>query len=874
MKKIRIIIIAAVLIMAGIMGIFIKANWIPGKYAVKEGDFDRYKPYILVQEVHYTGSGWVQTGDESGFFSQEEYADIDLVNGSVLPQMDIYDEEYANIYLCEIEYKGKTKHAVFEDEIDSYYIVDWHPVYPVLRDTILPEWLYPKGFMTKKEAGRTSEKTDGVEPSQKENDSINMKDLFRNVPSSNIQELSFYVRKARMAAEDEAKKVCADIETPVEKEVELKEPYAQAYYTFLKEESDPVKENRPLRFRLAYIDDDDTPELLLMKDNSHPAGVWVYTYKNGRVVEVGEFGSIGGMQYLEKRGMIFSGFYNMGEGFSQFYMLKDGTAEKICEFHDIDVEAFTEPVEPLYEIDNVPVSETEYNEKFNELWSDDFISVGYNDGVVVEDIKDLKRALAREIEDLEIETKLTADLDAGQLEALEAYSNFLIVYRPGFSKELSDRADTEWEYTADYEDSEGPKFTLLYLDGDEIPELAVVYGLAHAHGIYLYTYTDGKVKQVGESSYGQYGGVGYMEKEGIIFSGYDNHGNLYDSVYRMDGTKTVLLQESGERWVDEEDEEGQYVYEVNGKETTLEEYLAANEKWNASEEKIATYDRAFCVPDGNIEGSVNRAMISLLLGREEYLKEKVLFASGCTENEILRFEYDDFDRDGSYEAFVFLGERIETEQEEYYKGQFWFVSGKQCVELEDENVYRYIDGITEGNGPTYIYFVSNEYSTHNLSKVWTVKEGEAVESAISGIGEVKCDRRNELEIWIDAYDMVSDGKEGERYGHTCKPYFYRYSWADDEFVRYESREISKEWLKHLCGFDLGTEIEAEGYEILSILEQKNGIVVVNYAMPSSEDGFSGITYDNVFWDCAAGDYWKKDERGVTSWKDAGFGGTY
>lgn len=698
-------------------------------------------------------------------------------------------------------------------------------VFMIFIFTILVTFAGSLSSATGKE--KTSEKNDGEEPSQKENDSINMKDLFRNVLSSNIQELSFYVRKARMVTEDEAKKVCADIEIPVEKEVELKEPYAQAYFTFLKEESDPVKENRPLRFRLAYIDDDDTPELLLMKDNSHPAGIWVYTYKNGRVVEVGEFGSIGGMQYLEKRGMIFSGFYNMGEGFSQFYMLKDGTAEKICEFHDIDVEAFTEPVESLYEIDGVPVSEAEYDAKYNELWNDDFISVGYNDGVVVEDIKDLKRALAREIEDLEIKTKLAAGLDEKQLEALEAYSNFLIVYRPGFSKELSDRADTEWEYTADYEDSEGPKFTLLYLDGDEIPELAVVYGLAHAHGIYLYTYTDGKVKQVGDSSYGQYGGVGYMEKEGIIFSGYDNHGNLYDSVYRMDGTKTVLLQESSQCWVDEEDGEGQYVYEVNGKETTLEEYLAANEKWNVSEEKIAAYDKAFCVPDGNIEGSVNRAMISLLL-----------------------------------------------DQEEYYKGQFWFVSGKQCVELEDENVYRYIDGITEGSGPTYIYFVSNEYFTHNLSNVWTVKEGEAVESAISGIGEVKCDRRNELEIWIDAYDMVSDGKEGERYGHTCKPYFYRYSWADDEFVRYESREISKEWLKHLCGFDLGTEIEAEGYEILSILEQKNGIVVVNYAMPSSEDGFSGITYDNVFWDCAAGDYWKKDERGVTSWKDAGFGGTY
>lgn len=323
-------------------------------------------------------------------------------------------------------------------------------VFMIFIFTILVTFAGSLSSVTGKE--KTSEKTDGEEPSQKENDSINMKGLFRNVPSSNIQELSFYVRKARMVTEDEAEKIYADIETPVDKEVELKEPYAEAYYTFLKQEGSSAKENFPLwslRFRLAYIDDDDTPELLLMKDNSHPAGVWVYTYKNGRVVEAGEFGSIGGMQYLEKRGMIFSGFYNMGEGFSQFYMLKDGTAEKICEFHDIDVEAFTEPVEPLYEIDNVPVSETEYNEKFNELWSDDFISVGYNDGVVVEDIKDLKRALAREIEDLEIKTKLAAGLDEKQLEALEAYSNFLIVYRPGFSKEFSDRADTEWEYTAD-----------------------------------------------------------------------------------------------------------------------------------------------------------------------------------------------------------------------------------------------------------------------------------------------------------------------------------------------------------------------------------------------------------------------------------------
>lgn len=661
MKKIRIAMAGMVLILAGAIAILIKIDQTPGKYAVKESDFNKYKPFILVQEVHYTGTGWAQTGDENGFFQPEEYADIDLVNGNVLPQMDLYDEACANTFLCKVEYQGKTAHAAFEEEIDFYNIVEWYPVYPVLRDTILPGWLYSKEFMTKKEIpvkGITTEKVNEEETPREEDEGSNIKEMVGSL-SLEQQELPFYARRARMTAKDKIKEICAGMETPVEKEVELSEPYAEAYYAFLKEESNLAKENHPLQpvgFRLAYIDDDDIPELLLMRDYSHAAGVWVYTCENGRVVEVGEFGSFGNMQYLENEGMIFSGFYNMGEGFSVFCKLENGKAEKIREFHQVDGEAFMEPIESVYEIDGVTVSEEEYNAKYNELWSDDFISIGYDDGVPIEDGTNIKEALAQEIENLEIKTELKDDLNAKQREALEAYGNFLIAYRPGFPKDLSDRDDAQWEYAADYGDSEGPKFTLFYLDGDEIPELAVVYGLAHAHGIYIYTFVDGEVVQVGDSAYGQYGGVGYMEKEGIIFSGHDSRGDVYDIVCRIEGTKEILLHTGSMCWVEGEDEadEGGLVYEVDGKETTREGYQAAHEKWNMSEEKIISYDRCFCVPRGNIEGSVNRAMKSLMLGQEEYLKEKALAASGYSEDEILRFVYDDFDRDGSYEAFIFL----------------------------------------------------------------------------------------------------------------------------------------------------------------------------------------------------------------------------
>lgn len=147
-KRVTIIVLALIIL---VVVLFIIINWIPGKYAIKENNFKNYESYILVQEIHYTGTGWVQVGNENGYFLPEEYADINLINGNILPQMGMYNEDYVNTFLCIVEHKGKIKHAAFEDEIESYYIVEWYPVYPILRDTILPNWMYPKAFMTRQE---------------------------------------------------------------------------------------------------------------------------------------------------------------------------------------------------------------------------------------------------------------------------------------------------------------------------------------------------------------------------------------------------------------------------------------------------------------------------------------------------------------------------------------------------------------------------------------------------------------------------------------------------------------------------------------------------------------------------------------------------
>lgn len=184
-----------------------------------------------------------------------------------------------------------------------------------------------------------------------------------------------------------------------DEKVVLNEEYAEIYYHFLREcyEDNPYKESIPMGFCLVYIDGDDIPELLVMKDDSHAAGVWVYTYYGGRMIEVGEFGSFGYMQYLEKEGRIFSAFTGQGASYSDFLELEKGELKEICRLfcypeHD-------NPLEDLYEIDDVTVSEAVFDAKWQELWSDEYMLMGYKDAVFFTE-RNLRTLLAQEIERL------------------------------------------------------------------------------------------------------------------------------------------------------------------------------------------------------------------------------------------------------------------------------------------------------------------------------------------------------------------------------------------------------------------------------------------------------------------------------------------
>lgn len=148
MKHIKLI-ISLVIFAATVLTAFALYWAFPVKYAVREEAFDRYEQFLLVREVHYTGTGWGIVGDESGYFQENQIADV-VLEGEKLPEAST-PVDYYNTFLCIVKDIGYVEHEAFEEKLACYEVVDWYPVYPVVRNRLLPPQFYPQGYMTKRD---------------------------------------------------------------------------------------------------------------------------------------------------------------------------------------------------------------------------------------------------------------------------------------------------------------------------------------------------------------------------------------------------------------------------------------------------------------------------------------------------------------------------------------------------------------------------------------------------------------------------------------------------------------------------------------------------------------------------------------------------
>lgn len=445
-----------------------------------------------------------------------------------------------------------------------------------------------------------------------------------------------------------------------------------------------------------------------------------------------------------------------------------------------------------------------------------------------------------------------------QSEVLEGYGTFLAEYVSLEKESDSDKV---------------PGFAITYLDSDDVPELIVIEGCAHSCGVAVYTFEKGEVIPIGV--YGQYGTMNYKEKEGIVFDSFDTGDSISCKVYQMEEKKEILLQSYSERYeFSAEGEVLRYTYTVDGKEVSEEQYREVCDKWQDTACRVI--DHGMCLPmtDDNIQQTLTKELENLILTQEKVLKQNVLIEADMPESSIIFWDYDDYDRDGKCEVFVICGESgNNTLGVAYYRGTLYFAGADGCTVLRDYEHYRMIDGKMKlGPGRKYLFFYTDYNFTANITELWTVEDGKPVESEFSQIGQVVYRGGNDFEIWKDAYDhffgMIS---EDSWTGHTYKPYFYYYNYSSNRVEAYGGEEISGEAFEQLSGTNIIEEIESKGYTVGTIIRWENDIVTINYAV---NENTGSISYENIIWDNRIKDFWEKEIRGVTSWENAGVGGSF
>lgn len=133
-----------------------------------------------------------------------------------------------------------------------------------------------------------------------------------------------------------------------------------------------------LHYSLVYIDEDNIPELAVIEDNSHASGVHICVYRDGAVIEIGEFGSFGAFLYSLRQNVIYSGFSNMGEGFASIFCIDGIDSTELQSFHSYPVYGDDDEYETdIYELDGQVVSEETFDEAYEKWRTSEMESLSY-----------------------------------------------------------------------------------------------------------------------------------------------------------------------------------------------------------------------------------------------------------------------------------------------------------------------------------------------------------------------------------------------------------------------------------------------------------------------------------------------------------------
>ncbi|MCR4655397.1 MAG: hypothetical protein K5770_04110 [Lachnospiraceae bacterium] len=239
---------------------------------------------------------------------------------------------------------------------------------------------------------------------------------------------------------------------------------------------------------------------------------------------------------------------------------------------------------------------------------------------------------------------------------------------------------------------------------------------------------------------------------------------------------------------------------------------------------------------------------------EPDLKAMILEEAVADEDELLFFDAQDFDGDGTKEAFAITGESLDDFEElDIAEGAVWFAGSDGCVKLIDSDGMgtSISDRIMTLGDTKYVLF-DNVYATGIQTFAWSVSDGNAVEAAFSGAGEILPDEDGEdvFEIMDSSYDSIYDPEIDGLLGHTWKHYYFFYNKEDDSVYEYGGTEIDKDKAEELCGMDIVGEFLPEDDRLDSLFLRGNGLVVMNYEHEENEE----IYYFHIIYDFVGGTF--------------------
>lgn len=218
----------------------------------------------------------------------------------------------------------------------------------------------------------------------------------------------------------------------------------------------------------------------------------------------------------------------------------------------------------------------------------------------------------------------------------------------------------------------------------------------------------------------------------------------------------------------------------------------------------------------------NPELIMSISTYAEHLKEIV-------GNNIIFFDYNDYDGDGLCEAFAIVKEDDDFVSDNgLFVGKLWYINQHGAKEIEKfKFLYTSSPTFFSAGNKGFIAFNTIYGLNGRCTYIWGVEDKEPYQPNISGKGNgFLINDYNEILLNHSTLDIVWIEKENERLGRSDKYYFFYFN--GNTFKEYGGIKIEvEEILKLSKGAEIVNWIYDNSYYIDSIYYRENGIININ-----------------------------------------------